>query len=302
MTDRIDNDLAAILTPAPSKGVQFSQGKILSWERGGELRNTIEWRGITLTDIPVVEGVNALALKPGDVVGMLGWSPENAKGLGTWWILGKLSNPGEFVSDLTFFLGQIRFMTNRNPGATQAYFGSTAGTGEPFTVLYYGDDNNQSALGIVNRNLIDIQDPNSNQIFANDAATGFGLAKPYLNYHIIPGFNAEGVGAGAASLWPSTANAAYTEMWIGLNTIWHPKISVGVATSTTGGGNAGWQLSVNNIVIHTQSGGGVASVSIPGWGTDIIPGELATIRINGRIEGGATRAWFGCDRIYGRQT
>lgn len=59
MSDRTNNDLAALLTPAPSKGVQFSQAKILTWDRK-QLRNTLEWRGITITDVPMIEGLNNL--------------------------------------------------------------------------------------------------------------------------------------------------------------------------------------------------------------------------------------------------
>lgn len=300
MTDRTTSDLAALLTPPPSTGVQFSQGKILTWDRE-ELRNTIEWRGITLTDIPMIEGLNNLVLKPGDIVGMLGWAPENSKGVGSWWILGKLSNPGEFIADLTFFLGQVRFRTKGNE-YLQAYFGQTAHDGLPLTVLYYGDAANTRALQIYGTNVIEIKDTANNVIFANDSQSGAGIARPYMPLRVVPGFNAQGVGEGAVSLWPSTPNAAYTQMFTGNNPLWQPRISVGVATSTIDGGAAGWQFRINGTTVHTTSGSGSATVNVPGWGSTINPGDVITLEIYGRIEGGATRAWFMCDRLYGLQS
>jgi hypothetical protein len=300
VTDRTNNDLAALLTPAPSRGVQFSQGKILAWDHEF-LRNQIEWRGITLTDIPVVEGVNALALKEGDIVGMLGWAPENAQGVGTWWILGKLSNPGEFISDLTFFLGQVRFRTLGNE-YDQVYFGQTAGNGLPLTVLYYGDAASTRALQIYGTNVIEIKDTSNNVIFANDSQSGAGIARPYFTYRLIPAFSAESSGTGNASLWPSTANVGFTDMLVGNNPMWHPRLTIGVSVSTVGGGAAEWAFSYNGATLHQQTGSGTATVSIPGWGDTVNPGNIGTLRIAGRCTGGATRTWFQCDRLHGMQS
>lgn len=299
MTDRTTSDLAALLTPPPSTGVQFSQGRILTWDRE-ELRNTIEWRGITLTDIPMVEGLNNLVLKPGDIVGMMGWAPENGKGVGSWWILGKLSNPGEFIADLTFFLGQVRFMTKTN-AYDQVYFGTDT-DGEPLTILFYGDAASTRALTIGDTNFISIRDATNHEVFSTDGATRTGIARPWLQYRLEPAFTAESVGAGNGSMWPSTANVGYTDMLTGINPIWHPRISVGVATATTGGGTAEWAFSFDGATLHTGSGSGLATVDVPGWGTTFNPGDTAALRIAGRCVGGATRAWFQCDRLYGRQS
>jgi hypothetical protein len=291
VSDRTNNDLAALLTPAPSRGVQFSQGKILTWERGGELRNTIEWRGITLTDVPVVEGVNALALKPGDVIGMLGWAPENAKGVGTWWILGKLSAPGEFVSDLTFFLGQIRFMTKRDPDIAQAYFGNIVDTDEPITILYYGDSAETRALRIQNRNSIAIRDPSNNIIFENDSATGVGLARPYLNIPMYPSTGTSVVVGGP--FWPSFTNVAYQEVMHGITTLWHPRIRIGVAVE--------WQLRVDGTVIGSATGAGNVTGDVPGWGTTTLPGDQRSVQLWCRNTSG-TASRVITDYCYGLQS
>lgn len=293
MTDRTNISIASLLTPPPSHGVQFSQGIIRQWERT-ELRNQIEWRGITLTDVPMVEGINALALKEGDIVGMLGWAPENAKGVGSWWILGKLSNPGEFVSDLTFFLGQIRFRTKTNE-FDQAYFGSDT-DGDPLTILYYGDAASTRAFQISNENSIMIRDPADHIIFENDSASGVGIGRPYLYYHLAPTVNAMIQGT---VFVPSTASAAYVDLYEGRPHVWHPRVSYDIGISATG--VTDWRILVNGTVVFTGSPSAAGDFDIPGWGTAITPGEAVTFVIQARNTGaGFTRVMV--RRFEGRQS
>jgi hypothetical protein len=293
MTDRMNNDLAALLTPPPSKGVQFSQGVILSWNHE-RLENRIEWRGITLEDIPVIEGVNPLALKVGDVVGMLGWAPENAKGVGSWWILGKLTNPGEFVSDLTFYLGQVRFRTYIDE-YDQVYFGRDT-DGEPLTVLYYGDEASTPALQIANTNVIQLRDSAGNVIFANDALSGAGLARPYLYYHLAPTTSAEIVGT---VFVPSTTSASYVAIYEGRPHVWHPRVSYDIGVSATG--VTDWRLLANGTVLFTGSGSASGDIDIPGWGSDVLPGQTVTFTLEGRNTG-AGFSRFMVRRFEGRQS
>lgn len=293
MTDRINNDLAALLTPPPSKGVQFSQGVILSWNHE-RLENTIEWRGITLTDVPIFEGVNALTLTVGDVVGLMGWAPENAKGVGSWWILGKLSNPGEFVSDLTFYLGQVRFRTYIDE-FDQVYFGRD-NEGEPFTVLYYGDEASTPALQIANTNVIQIRDSAGDVIFANDALSGAGLARPYLYYHMAPTTSAEIVGT---VFVPSTTSASYVAIYEGRPHVWHPRVSYDIGVSATG--VTDWRLLVNGTVVFTGSPSASGDFDIPGWGSDVRPGQTVTFTLEGRNTG-AGFSRFMVRRFEGRQS
>jgi hypothetical protein len=298
MSDRNNNDLAALLTPAPSKGVQFSQGVILSWDNE-TLHNQIEWRGITITDIPIIEGVNALTLRQGDVVGMLGWAPENAKGVGSWWILGKLSNPGETVADLNVTAKLFRFVTE--DGSTLALFGKES-DGDPTWRLYYGESDGQFAIGIVNNDYIVVNDRAGHDIFASDGATGVGLARPYLNYYIVPSSSAESNGTGAFSFWPSTASAAYIGMYDGTNSLWHPKFSYRVVTTTTGGGSVDWQILFDGTVAVSGNNTTSGVAAVPGWGSTYNPGDDATVTVNIRTAGGATRAYVSVTRLYGRQS
>lgn len=321
MTDRANNDLAALLTPAPSKGVQFSQGKILTWDRE-QLRNTVEWRGITLTDLPMIEGLNNLVLKPGDVVGLMGWAPEHAKGVGTWWIIGKLSNPGEFIADLTFYLGQVRFRT-QNDGFDQVYFGSDT-DGEPLTLFFYGDSASTRAIEIGNRNHIQINyadgrrairidgteasqiirifDQAGNEMFSTNGATGgVGMADPWIPYPVFPTSDAQLSGT---RLQPATTSAAYVTLWRGFVPVYHPRITYGTTIVSTG--TPGWQLRLNPngagaVTVAETGDPGSGTVDVPGFGTTFTPGQQVEIIVNGRNTGGGT-TWLGVDRMYGRQS
>lgn len=293
MTDRMNNNLAALLTPPPSHAVQFSQGIIKQWERT-EFHNQIEWRGITLTDVPMVEGINALALKEGDIVGMLGWAPENAKGVGSWWILGKLSNPGEFVSDLTFYLGQIRFLTP-DDAFPQAYFGSDT-NGVPLTFLYYGNEAETPALAISGTDSIRLRDPNNHIIFENDSGTNFGIARPYWHYNLVPTVNAQIIGT---VFVPSTNSAAYVDLYEGNPTVWHPKVTYDIGISASG--VTDWRIVVDGTVVFTGSGSSNSTFDIPGWGTAITPGVTVNFVIQARNTGaGTTRVMI--RRFEGRQS
>lgn len=293
MSDRTNNDLAALLTPAPSKGVQFSQAKILTWDRK-QLRNTLEWRGITITDVPMIEGLNNLVLKVGDVVGLMGWAPENAKGVGTWWIIGKLSNPGEFIADLTFYLGQVRFKTPDDE-YDQVYFGSDT-EGEPLTILYYGDAASTRAIEIVNRNGVRIRDPESTIIFENDSVSRNGIGRPYMYYHLAPTTNAV---INGTVFVPSTTSASYVAIYEGRPSVWHPRVSYDVGISATG--VTDWRILANGTVVFTGSPSANGIFDIPGWGTTVFPDDIVTFTIEARNTGaGFTRVMV--RRFEGHQT
>lgn len=297
MTDRTTSDLAALLAPSLPSGVQLSQGTILTWDRT-RLENTIDWRGVTLRNIPMIEGLNNLVLKPGDVVGLLGWAPQASKGVGSWLILGKLSNPGEFIADLTFFLGQVRFQTP-DDAYDQVYFGSDT-DGEPMTILFYGDADSTRALQIVNTNSIQVRDPNGFIIFENDSASGYGLGRPHIPYHIAPTSTAI---SSPPTYLPATTNAAYTAIWRGFNPIFHPRVSYGVIVTSTG--TPGWQIQMHNGTALTvvASGTGTASgtFNVPSWGTGTTPGVVREIVLEARNTGGGT-THIGIDRLFGTQS
>jgi hypothetical protein len=321
MTDRTNHDLAALLTPAPSRGVQFSQAKVLAWSNE-TLSNTLEWRGITITDVPIVEGINALVIRPGDIVGMLGWAPENAKGVGSWWILGKLSNPGEFVADLNVTAKIFRFVTEDEH--TLAFFGKEA-DGDPYWGLYYGGADEQAALFISNGNdmfakyrdgdtawaisgtegsqIFRIQDQAGNQMFSTNGATnGVGMADPWIPYLMQPTTDAQQLGT---TYLPATTNAAMTTIWRGYNPVYHPRVTYGFPILSTG--TAGWQFRMNTgsgaVTLASSAGGDptTGTVDVPGFGTTFTPGNQVEFIVNANNTGGGT-THIGVDRMYGRQT
>lgn len=320
MTDRVNSDLAALLTPAPAHGVQFSQGVVLSWNNE-LLSNQIEWRGITLTDVPLVEGINALVIREGDVVGMLGWAPENSKGVGTWWIIGKLSNPGEFVGDLDVTAKIFRFVTEDNNPL--AFFGKES-DGDPLWILYYGGADGQSAIRIVNANdlvinyrdgqdavrisgtagdqTIRVFDNAGNEVFGTDGDSGVGLSRPYLNYHLVPSFSANSLGDGSGSLWPSTTSGSYIGLLEGHNSMWHPKFSYTIVTTTTGGGSTDWRILFDGVTAVSGNNSSSGLVDVPGWGSTTLPGHERDVEIEARTAGGATRSYVQVTRMYGRQS
>lgn len=316
MTDRTTSDLAALLTPAPSTGVQFSQGRVLTWDNE-TLHNTIEWRGITLTDIPIVEGINALVIRPGDIVGMLGWAPQNAKGVGSWWILGKLSNPGEFVADLEVTAKLFRFVTE--DGYSLAFFGKES-DGDPMWVLYYGGADEQASLRIVDgthllmyyrdgsvamrlqgnagSQFLAINDETGNEVFSTDAASLTGLARPYLNIPMVPSSGTSVVVGGP--FWPAFTNVNYQEVMHGFTSLWHPRIAIGISQSVTAG-TIEWQLRVDGVTAGSSSGSGNATFDVPGWGSTINPGNVHPVQLFARNTSG-TQSRLIVNRCYGVQS
>lgn len=78
------------LTPLFDKdapGVRFRQGTLLAWDAANGT-NTVDVAGGTLTDVPVLNTGEAIALKAGHVVGLLG------QGM-TWFIIGRITPPND---------------------------------------------------------------------------------------------------------------------------------------------------------------------------------------------------------------
>jgi|GEM_PF-5429829 len=144
-----------------------------------------------------------------------------------------------------------------------------------------------------------LYDSQGRQIVANDAQSRHGLSRPYIPLRLVPAFSAQQEGA---SMWPSTDASTPTKLLQGVNSLWHPKISIGVAITGSGSGTGHWRLDINGrTVIADETTGGVRTVSIPDWGDDIKPGDAVGIDVYGWVTGGG-RVYLQCDRIYGRQS
>lgn len=82
----ITDDLSTLFDTG-QPGVRFRQGTILTWDSNTG-SNTIDLAGGTLTDVPIINTGEAIALKAGHVVGMLGQGS-------TWFVIGRITPPND---------------------------------------------------------------------------------------------------------------------------------------------------------------------------------------------------------------
>lgn len=82
----VTDNLASLFPPA-SAGAQLGQGVILTWDSSTG-SNTVDWAGTVLTDVPILNTAEAITLKPGHVVVLLGQG-------GSWFIIGRVTKPGD---------------------------------------------------------------------------------------------------------------------------------------------------------------------------------------------------------------
>lgn len=80
------DDLAPLLMPPPQPGLSFRQGTVVTFNQDTGA-NTISVGGATLTDVPMLNSGEAVALKAGHIVALLTWKSS-------WWILGRVTLPG----------------------------------------------------------------------------------------------------------------------------------------------------------------------------------------------------------------
>jgi hypothetical protein len=83
----ISDDVAGLLMPDDAPAVRFRQGTVTAWDPATG-SNTIDVAGGTLTDLPILNTGEAIALKAGHVVGLLVFGR-------TWFILGRITAPGD---------------------------------------------------------------------------------------------------------------------------------------------------------------------------------------------------------------
>lgn len=97
------SDLSDLLVPPPGAGpppgwgfggdgpARYGQGVIVEWDPK-TFRNKVRFHGAVLADLPVMAGPDALTYQPGDIVGIMHWSPVG--GSGQHWILPRMIVPG----------------------------------------------------------------------------------------------------------------------------------------------------------------------------------------------------------------
>lgn len=143
-------------------------------------------------------------------------------------------------------------------------------------------------------------DGDGHYVITPDGVSGVGLARPYLNYQIAPTADAES--ASPQPLWPSTTSSTAVALMEGWNSIWHPKIAYKIATATSDGGGVEWSLKVGAEVAASGTGSDDDLVDIPGWGTDINPGDRQDITVEANLTGTATRGWIQVTGLLGAES
>ena len=109
----VTDDLAPLFDPG-APGVRFRQGTIVSWNAATG-SNLIDIGGSTLTDVPILNTGEAIALKTGHIVCLLG------QGM-AWFIIGRVTPPGDpsFASASLAFAANTAQATNFALGTTIA--------------------------------------------------------------------------------------------------------------------------------------------------------------------------------------
>lgn len=148
-----------------------------------------------------------------------------------------------------------------------------------------------------------LNDRDGSRLVANDTLSGHGLARPWIPYHLLATENAEQSGT---SLWASTTvGSPGTALLSALVPIQHPRIRIGAAVTTTGGGTGHWRLTIassttTTTLVSDETGFAIHDVEVPGWGDDITFGEEVLLSLEAWVTGGGTRAFVQYDRLYGK--
>lgn len=130
------DDLGPLLVPPLSgQGLRYGQGKIITWN-AETFENQVEWLGVTLTNLPVMTGVDGLSFQANDIVGLLGWAP--GAGVGSWWILGKIIIPGSEAAEqaISFLRSRVAAQIARNVIAETMHTAQVFGIGERNNTSY----------------------------------------------------------------------------------------------------------------------------------------------------------------------
>lgn len=104
------SDNLATLFDAGQPGVRFRQGTILTWNANTGA-NTVDLAGGTLTNVPILNTGEAIALKAGHIVGLLGQGSA-------WFIVGRVTPPNDpnFASASVAFASEWDFQQGFSVG------------------------------------------------------------------------------------------------------------------------------------------------------------------------------------------
>lgn len=177
--------------------------------------------------------------------------------------------------EITVAGGALRVTdTARQTGV--AFLGSAPG-GDPIWAFSFDDGEVAFGLGgTPGATYWAGRDNAGNQLVANDALSGHGLARPYLN---IPMYPSSGTSVGTGGpFWPEFTNTSYQEVWHGFTSLWHPRIAISVDTSTSSG-TVEWEVRFDGTTAGSGSGADSGQFDVPGWGSTYTPGSDADVQL-----------------------
>lgn len=200
---------------------------------------------------------------------------------------------------LTISGGAIRM--NDETGSIGLLFFGTANDGSP--TWQFSFDNGDLAgglLGSPGSTYWSWRDRQGNELLASDGLTGVGLSRPWIPLRLVPSSEAQVSGT---SFYPSHTSGSFTRLWTGFNPIFHPKVEIGVAIATIGGGSGRWRLLINGTDATGEvTNGASRTVSIPGWGSSVLPAHTVEFALEARTADGATRVLVNVDKFFSRQS
>lgn len=200
---------------------------------------------------------------------------------------------------LTISGGAIR-MTDETGSIGLLYFGPNSAGIRTWAFSFEDGETAVGLYGAPGSTYWAWNDRGGNEVASADGQTGIGLSRPYVGLRMVPSPEAQ---VFTTSFYPSHTNTSYTRLMYGFNPVFHPKVEIGVATSTTGGGSAEWRLLINGTdTTGTVTGSASRTVAIPDWGDSVKPGHTAEFTIEARAAGGATRVLVNCDKFFARQS
>jgi hypothetical protein len=187
-------------------------------------------------------------------------------------------------------------------GIATAYFGpvSLGDDRSSGWIFRYHDGGNAFEMGgAIGAQFWAFRDLHKNIVLSSDAASGYGLAAPYLNIPMVPSSGTSVVVGGP--FWPAFTNTSYQEVMHCITTLWHPKINIGVGTNASSG-TVEWELRIDGTTAGGASGTTSGTFSVPGWGTTINPdGAAHSVQLWCRNTSGVQSRVI-VDRCYGRQS
>jgi len=198
---------------------------------------------------------------------------------------------------ITIFGGALR-LTDATGSVGLLFFGRNDSGNPTWQFSFPNGDSAFGLLGASGAGFWGGLDHGGNIILSNDAASGAGLARPYLNIPMYPSSAAQHQTGGP--FWPATNSTSFVELMHGFTTIWHPRLAFGMGTAASGGATE-WRLLVSGTLIASGSGNANGVYDIPDWGDSIKPGHEKVIQVEVRNTAGNV-SWAQVDKCYGTQS